>query len=389
MAATKREWYIVDDSSWTNIRGLNRHGEGFTVGTVGVDEDFNVTSLKFLGYIVGTPPTLYAAIKAIDGEGKPTGPDLSTGSVDPGGWSGDPEWHEISLSAYTLLASTQYALILYCPDGTAGDEVLWRFDHAGAAYVGGMRVRSYDGGESWSVYTDADMMFEIWGEPAVSYIELDGVVDIECTTAGELSKGAIEELTGTIDIECTTSGILSKGAVEELTGSIIIECTTAGDMKLLMELTGAIDIEWTTSGSLGAEFGLSNYAENKLLELLIGKTVFAVQTTYIGLCNANPGEEATGADCHEVPNTAGYARVETGDIDWNDASGGVITNATEIAFTYSPGGSWGVITHYVILDSGEYGQGNVLVYGTLKTPKGIVTGANVKFAAGELCLELD
>ncbi len=166
MAATKREWYIVNDDYFVYARDETQTGETFTVGTVGIDEDFNITSVKIKASRDVAPETLYLAIKAVDGEYKPTGEDLSTGSVDPSGWAEVPEWHEISMSTHKLLASTQYALVAKSPGSTDTNRIKWQADSSSPAYIGGATVSSNDGGESWSVHATWDMMFEIWGEPS-------------------------------------------------------------------------------------------------------------------------------------------------------------------------------------------------------------------------------
>lgn len=427
MAATKREWYITGDNDHTDVKNLAWDAETFTIGTVGVDEDFNITSIKMKGAVWLTPPTLYAKIYAVDGAEKPTGAPLSSGSTNPSGWGGTPSWHEISMSAYTLQASTMYALVLRCP-GAGAAVVRWRVDTIGGAYAGGNRLHTDDAGEIWHHYPDYDQLFEIWGEPAVSEVELAGVSAIESTTTGALK--ANKTLVGTSVIKGTIAGTLK--AVRPLFGTVVIGSTTTGTLKVPKELIGHVAVESTASGSLtrtgtkelnglssiafdiiakirvrgterlrgvavlyfivsgiiSVEFAFSNYAEDRLLEHLVGKVAFARPEVYIGLCNAGPTEEATGNNCNEVPNVAGYARVKTIGEDWSNAVAGLIMNIKEFVFPYGVGGEWGVVSHYVLVDSGVYGQGNVLVYDVLHTPRGLDLGGNITFGIGDLSLTL-
>jgi hypothetical protein len=71
----------------------------------------------------------------------------------------------------------------------------------------------------------------------------------------------------------------------------------------------------------------SDYAENKILELIVGKTAFATPTAYIALVTTVPTDASTGATLVE-PSTSGtaYARKSTAAGDWNAASSGSITN---------------------------------------------------------------
>lgn len=134
---------------------------------------------------------------------------------------------------------------------------------------------------------------------------------------------------------------------------------------------GALRIRINGAGGLGS---FSNYLENQMLEHLFQKSYYTTEAFYVGLCNANPGELATGADCEELPNIEGYARVETINADWYFALNGTIENRNDITFPIATD-TWGIVTHFVILDSGVYGQGNVLVYGELWAPLFAASGS--------------
>jgi hypothetical protein len=132
----------------------------------------------------------------------------------------------------------------------------------------------------------------------------------------------------------------------------------------------------------------SNYLENKILEHIIGKTAYTMPTAYLALCTADPTDAGTGASMNEVSNSNGYARVATSGADWGAAASGAIANAVEKSFSEASG-SWGTPTHFAILDSGTYGAGNMLVHGSITTPKAIASGDTPKFAIGELDITLD
>jgi len=134
--------------------------------------------------------------------------------------------------------------------------------------------------------------------------------------------------------------------------------------------------------------GFADYAENKVLDHITGKTSFSKPTTHIGFCTANPGEGATGANCSEVANANGYSRIATTGADWNAASGGMLDNANAITSPEATG-SWGTVTYWILVDSGVYGTGNVLIYDKLDVAKAIEEGDLIAFAAGELSLALN
>lgn len=214
--ATKREWYIVDDDDWSEIYGGYHYGQSYTVGNTGDNERFTVTSVKVLIYREGSPGTLDVAIRAVDGEGLPTGADLSTGSIDANGLtiSTDGEWREITMSPFVHEPSTQYALTLKALDGGASDTVDWRYDSGGSAYTGGHRLN----GPEWDNWFGEDFMFEIWGTPPV--VPLAGTITCESNVPASDLK-TTRKLAGSISSTSTTSGALE--VEKKLVGTITVE----------------------------------------------------------------------------------------------------------------------------------------------------------------------
>lgn len=137
------------------------------------------------------------------------------------------------------------------------------------------------------------------------------------------------------------------------------------------------------AGSVG------NWTENKFLEHLVGKTSWTKPTAYVALMTAHPGEAGTGgAGISEVANANGYARVATAGGDWENASGGAIQNANAITFNQATG-SWGTVTYWALMSSPVWGEGFMMAYGDLTTPKTIDNGDTAEFAAGELDINCD
>ena len=127
----------------------------------------------------------------------------------------------------------------------------------------------------------------------------------------------------------------------------------------------------------------SDYAENKIAELIVGKTAFALPTVWVALCTSAPGEAGSAAAIAEVPDANAYARKSTTGSDWTTAVAGAISNAAAITFVQASG-SWGTVTHFALVDSGTWGTGHVLAWGDLTTPKAITLGDTPQFAIGEL-----
>lgn len=126
-----------------------------------------------------------------------------------------------------------------------------------------------------------------------------------------------------------------------------------------------------------------NYTENKVLELITGKTGFTTPTCYVALSTADPLDDASGL---AEPSGNNYARKSTAGTDWGTASGGSITNSNAITFNQASG-SWGTITHVALFDNST--GGNMLAHGQLTASKAITTGDTLQFPASNLTITLD
>lgn len=123
----------------------------------------------------------------------------------------------------------------------------------------------------------------------------------------------------------------------------------------------------------------SDYTENKVCELIVGKTGFTTPTAYVALFTAAPSDSGGGTEC-----TGGsYARKSTAGSDWGAASGGVIANSAAITFV-TPSGSWGTATHFALFDASTVG--NMLAWAPLTSSQAIGTGNTVSFAIGALTI---
>ncbi len=126
-----------------------------------------------------------------------------------------------------------------------------------------------------------------------------------------------------------------------------------------------------------------DYAENKLLDHITGKTAFAMPTAYVALSTADPLDDGSGL---AEPSGSGYARVTTVAANWNAASAGAVDNAQAITFPQATG-SWGTITHFLLYDAAS--AGNILGHAALSASKAIGNGDTPSFAIGDLDLGLD
>ena len=158
---------------------------------------------------------------------------------------------------------------------------------------------------------------------------------------------------------------------------------------------------------------LSDYLESGLLHHLFRGESFPKPTNIaIALCSGVPAESCDGNAIYhggtlpELPsgdannNLTGYARINLGnpssdgDGKWSysaddlAAGSGIIKNASSFLFDEGDGSAalvdWGWVSGIAIVDSGEYGTGNLLMYAELTNPRIIYTGDTVKFDASTL-----
>lgn len=125
----------------------------------------------------------------------------------------------------------------------------------------------------------------------------------------------------------------------------------------------------------------TDYTENKVAELVTGKTAFTLPTVYLALFTAAPSDAGGGTEV-----TGGsYARKATAGSDWTASAGGVISNSTVLTFV-TPSASWGTVTHFAGMDAST--AGNMLWWDDLTTSQAIGTGNTVSFAIGAITITI-
>lgn len=159
------EYYIINDTENRPAGGVNWIYQRFTVGNVGINENHNITSVKLKIYRLGNPGTMIVGIREVDGVGKPTGGDLSNGSINANLLGiGPGVFVEISMSSYTLQASKEYAIVIRCPDGNIiTDCVNARTDGSWPYPYGEYHGWSNNSGGTWTAGGTKTILFEEWG----------------------------------------------------------------------------------------------------------------------------------------------------------------------------------------------------------------------------------
>lgn len=149
--------------------------------------------------------------------------------------------------------------------------------------------------------------------------------------------------------------------------------------------------------------GMSNYAENKVLDYIFRAQAWTQPTTLcVGLATASISDTTTGATVTEAGYT-GYARGQlnasysawkgTGDEVTNTGSAGTdgtASNASAITIGSAATSGPTVVTHFFLADSCTAGAGNILFYGALGTSKTINNGDPAPaFAIDALTFQID
>lgn len=138
----------------------------------------------------------------------------------------------------------------------------------------------------------------------------------------------------------------------------------------------------------------SNYGESGVLEHLFRQATLAKPLISIALTATVPTETGTGGNIDEVPHDFGYARqVATGNTVWSEPAqdgggSGFISNNSTITFGPNVGTNWGWVSGVAIVDATGDGAGNMIMYGTLATPKLVSVGDTLTFSSGSLVVRL-
>lgn len=128
---------------------------------------------------------------------------------------------------------------------------------------------------------------------------------------------------------------------------------------------------------------ISDYFENILLNELFGQTVWPARPSnlYFALATTAPTDSTPGTEV----SGSGYARVAVAcstagfTVGGSTTALGSVTNAAAISWPQATG-SWGTVSHFMVFDAAS--GGNMLLWGTLSTPRAVATGDGVTIAIG-------
>jgi len=237
----------ANSANWCNG---NWSWQSFTVGESGENENFTITSSEIFAKKVGTPGTCYASIRAVDGEGKPSGSDLSTGSFNGNDFETTSTWENIPMSNYELSASTKYALIIKGSTGDENNRLDWMKDDTSPTYVSGSAGYTANSGSSWTIIP-ADQLFKIHGTAGaihgISISEVSSLTDnLSVSAIHGISISEVSSLTDNLSVSLSEIHEISKTDTLILTDTINIEQIQVHGISL----TDTLTLTDTTSTSL-------------------------------------------------------------------------------------------------------------------------------------------
>lgn len=148
----------VEGSSEISFYNDTWKGQTFTIGT---EHSIDFVSIKC--YKTGSPGNITIGIRATDGSGHPTGNDLSVGTIQEADIPISSGWIECSMSSYSLLQGTKYAIVCRVPTGDSSNKVTW-IRNVGDVYAAGNYEHSSNAGGDWTEATNYDFTFKegVW-----------------------------------------------------------------------------------------------------------------------------------------------------------------------------------------------------------------------------------
>jgi len=169
-----------DAASATHIYGANFVAQQFT----SLADAHTVTSIGVGIYRSGSPGTVTVSLYNA-AAGVPTTLITSTtlnGNALAVAYSGVIKVN-LTVEYQSMLASTQYAIVVSAPNGDAGNYVLWWSD-SGGGLANAVGSNSTDGGSSWTSDTPVDYLFSVYGNTVLSIVSAG--VSQSYLTSGDL-----------------------------------------------------------------------------------------------------------------------------------------------------------------------------------------------------------
>ncbi len=136
---------------------------------------------------------------------------------------------------------------------------------------------------------------------------------------------------------------------------------------------------------------MSVYLTNNIINHIFSSSTYEKPSTIaVALCHSPVSAEATGATMPELALSGSYGRVRLNPdpTNWVSSGAGLVSNGVAVRFLAASDEWEGGVSHVAIMDSVQYGAGNVLFSGPIETPKTINQGEILSFSPGELTIQV-
>ena len=123
------EYFIGNTYVGEKVYGNRYVGQSFTLGTVGTNENHELSSITIKAYRVGAPGTVKLIVRGVDGLFHPTGAVLAAGQFEGDSLTTDTDGEEVDVAltpTTTLVAATQYAFYLTATSGNETNYIALR-----------------------------------------------------------------------------------------------------------------------------------------------------------------------------------------------------------------------------------------------------------------------
>jgi len=265
------EYYNTGNDNQAWVQGVAWRAQTFTVGSTG----HTVTHVKIEAYKTGNPGTLTLGIQNTDGNGHPTGNDLTSGTINANTFVRYPgAWYEITVTEYTLSVGTKYAIVCRATAGGGSNYVSWRYDSTSPTYADGNWEASGDSGHTWTSSAAKDFMFEVWGNAL-------GETVSETSTTSRISSTSTVTMTTTETLTSTVTMTTTETLTSTVTMTTTETLTSTVTSTVLPAATITVDSRKTIAvNNLSLGFMLDHewkgYIENSFNRELAGNARFNI-----------------------------------------------------------------------------------------------------------------
>ena len=159
-----------DGIEYSYIHGTQWRAQTFTTGNT-TSYPYTLQNVSVRLNRSGDPGLIIVSIRETDSNGRPTGSDLTSGTINGSAitTSDFGEWYCVPVTSYGLAYDTTYAIVVRANSASYPTSYVMWMESTG--YGSGSDSYSSDGGSSWTLHTD-DMMFQAWGVANLNILDV-------------------------------------------------------------------------------------------------------------------------------------------------------------------------------------------------------------------------